>query len=298
MYKAHPNNGKSRERRNLPFVKVLMYHRIVSDKSLPGSHWTCVSAKEFRSQLEALEKWGFTTVTFDDCRLFLKGELNLPRKPVVLTFDDGYRDTYRYALPALQEFGMKAVVFVLGERRIRTNAWDKCLGIHGAPLMKEVEIKELRGAGFEIGSHTMHHARLTEVSEHDAWKEISVSKIQLEDMLGASVPSFSYPYGAVNQMLKQLVKAAGYDIACSVVSGPAVFNKDVFEIRRTTILNTTNIAEFRLKLLTTYRYYEWARWKTKNNLLNLVAKRSNGNDKIHRDVEEVEGAMRSSNEKQ
>src|SRR3990172_10485191 len=92
-------------------IKILMYHRIVDDKEANSKHWTCIHVREFRRQLESLERWGFTAITFDDYRLYLQGELNLPRKPVVLTFDDAYLDTYENAFPLLQEYGMRAVIF-------------------------------------------------------------------------------------------------------------------------------------------------------------------------------------------
>src|ERR1051325_2195833 len=100
-------------------IKVFMYHRIVDDARLSDSQWTCLHIKDFRKHLELIDRWGFTTVTFNDYRLFLMGELNLPKKPIILTFDDGYLETYRLAYPALQEFGMKAVVFVIADQSIK-----------------------------------------------------------------------------------------------------------------------------------------------------------------------------------
>ena len=97
-----------------PAVKVLMYHRVVEDKAISDAHWSCVYVEDFRRQLELLDRWGFTAITFEDYRLFQSGELNLPKKPVILTFDDGYLDTYTVVFPVLQEYGVKAVVFVLG----------------------------------------------------------------------------------------------------------------------------------------------------------------------------------------
>src|SRR3989442_11286266 len=142
-----------------------MYHRIVVKKSLSHDHWTCVHIDDFRRQLGLLDRWRFTPITFQDYRLFLQGELSLPRKPVILTFDDGYLDTYTTAFPLLQEFGVKAVVFVLADRRIRTNFWDRHFNLPHAALMERHHVIEMHEAGWEIGSHSLSHADLTQLPE-------------------------------------------------------------------------------------------------------------------------------------
>jgi peptidoglycan/xylan/chitin deacetylase (PgdA/CDA1 family) len=245
-------------------IKVLMYHRIVNDEYLSRSHWTCLHVNELRKQLKFIERSGYTTVTFEDYRLFLAGELNLPRKPVILTFDDGYLDTYEIAYPLLQEFGMKGVVFVLGDRSVETNNWDHHLKLPLAPLMRTEHIVELREMGFEIGAHSLRHSKLTEVSCGQAWEEISRSRSALEILLNSPVRTFSYPYGLVNCEVKRMVAEAGFSHACSVFSGPPSLGKDNYEIRRTPITGTFGLFGFALKLATPYQYYEWFQWKTKS----------------------------------
>ncbi len=77
-------------------VKVLLYHRIVDNERMSRDWWSCVHVKRFRRHLELLDRWGFTTVTLNDIRLSQEGELNLPAKPVIITFDDGYRTRTRW----------------------------------------------------------------------------------------------------------------------------------------------------------------------------------------------------------
>src|ERR1043165_973668 len=91
---------------NPRLIKVLMYHRITDSVELARSNWTCVHVDDFRRQLMLLNKWGFSAITFEDYRLFCKGEIALPKRPVIITFDDGYLDTSALAFPILQEFGM------------------------------------------------------------------------------------------------------------------------------------------------------------------------------------------------
>ena len=253
---------------NPNIIKVLAYHRIVDDSRLSEAHWSCVHIKRFRKHLELLDRWGFTTITFNDYLLYRQGQLNLPAKPVIITFDDGYADTHRFAFPLLQEFGMKAAVFVLGDRKIKTNYWERTVGIPEVPLMDGQQIVELHEAGFEIGAHSMTHAKLTEISQGDAWQEISRSRILLEILLNDPVTVFSYPYGLVNRTLKSMVQDAGYALACGVYTGPAVFGSDVHEIRRITIKSSAGTAAFAARMLTPFQHYAWLRWKIAHALKN------------------------------
>lgn len=258
------NDGRSSEGKPRT-IKVLMYHRIVEEKAISDAHWSCVYVEDFRKQLELLDRWGFTAITFEDYRLFLSGELNLPRKPVVLTFDDGYLDTYTTAFPLLQEYGVKAVVYVIGNPEIKTNSWDLHV-MPESPLMERHHIVEMHEAGIEIGSHTLSHANLNRVTEEQAWEEISRSRILLEILLNAPVSTFAYPYGILNPKAKTMIVDAGYSLACSVSTGPAAFSEDPMEIRRITIFNRGGTAAFALRMLTPYQYYGWTRWKAGNTI--------------------------------
>ncbi len=225
-----------------------------------------VEASSFRRQLELLESWGYTTITFEDLFLCLSGELVLPKKPVIMTFDDAYADVYDVAFPLLLEFGMKAVVFVLADRTIGTNAWDSDQGIV-FPLVSDAQILEMRAAGFEIGSHTVTHPRLTLLNEKDAQEEIARSRIMLEILLNAPVRSISYPYGSVNDRMKQFAAEAGYYFGCGSWSGPALFGRDLFEVRRILVTDTRNPLKFWWQLHPAYRYYRWLAWTWKYRLM-------------------------------
>lgn len=258
--------GKSNESQELiNQPKVLMYHRLVEDKALSQQERNCLHIEEFHKQLEIIHQLGYTPITFNDYRLFLRHELQLPKKPLILTFDDGYLDTYRLAFPLLQQYGMKAVIFVLGDRSLKSNIWDaETPGISHAPLMNDEHIVELHKNGFEIGTHTLSHSNLEKISKEDCYKEIYQSKIILEALLGARVISFSYPYGSVNQQIKEPISGAGYSFACSVYSGPPKFGKDHLEIRRIGIYNNISLLGFAMRLAVPYEYVEWMWWRARN----------------------------------
>ncbi|MBI4547768.1 MAG: polysaccharide deacetylase family protein [Ignavibacteriae bacterium] len=245
-------------------IKILMYHRIVDDKNLSHRYpQVCVHVRDFRHHLALLERWGFTAITFEDYQLCLEGELNLPKKPVILTFDDGYVDTFQHAVPLLQEFGTRAVFFVLGNQQISTNIWDEKIGLPRASLINEKQILELHGAGFEIGSHSMTHAVLPALSREQAWEEILRSRALLEILLNAPVKSFAFPYGLADTMTKKLVKDAGYSIGCATYAGRPRFGTDPFDIHRIVVPGTSDTLGFALRVLAPFEYYSWLRWKTK-----------------------------------
>ena len=240
-------------------IKVLLYHRIVDDGPAGRIQWSNVSVSLLRRHLELLNSWGFTPITFSDYRMAACGELRLPKRPVILTFALGGRDTYRLAFPLLKEFGVNGVVFAVGDRRIRGNEGNREIGFDGELLAGDDELAEMHGAGFEIGSCSMTHPDLRRLPEQEAWEEIAGSKAALESILQAGVCSFAYPFGAVNGRLKAMVARAGYAFGCGIDSGPPVFGADPFNIRRIAITGTANTLRFAVTMLTPYELSEWAR---------------------------------------
>ncbi len=249
-------NGKSINKQ-ISNVKVLMYHKIVDVEKTSGLHWTNVGKKQFRKQLLLLDKWGFTPVTFRDYLLSINSKLRLPKKPIILTFDDGYEAVYKYAFPIIKDMGWNAVIFAIGDQRIKTAVWDNKYDLVNNDLLNPDQLTEMLEAGFEIGSHSMTHRYLTKEPATNAWFEIKRSKEKLEQMIGSDILSFCYPYGAVNRQIKNLVKDAGYSIGCGVYTGHPKFGKDIYDIRRLRINNSTNKLSFAVKLLTPFEYYEY-----------------------------------------
>ncbi len=254
-----------RDARGIPRgLKVLMYHRIVNDKQLAEKSSLCLHTSTFRKHLEMINRLGLTPVTFRDVKLFMQGKLRLPKKPVIITFDDGYLDTYSNACPLMIDYGMRAVIFVMGDRKLIDNAWDKKnIRVPIAPLMSDGQIKELHEKGFEIGAHSVNHSDLNKMTWDEAYSEVKNSKLILESILGCPVLSFAYPYGSLNSKVKLITEDCGFHFACSVYSGPPAFGKDLFEIRRLTIKNSTTSGKLFLRLKTPYEYAEWLWWLIK-----------------------------------
>lgn len=254
-------------------TKVLMYHSIV--EKMPSSktqRFFSVHAPDFRKQLELLDKWGFTAITFRDYLLICEGKLNSPKKPIIITFDDGSLDNYQIAFPLLREFGMKAVFFVLADKTIKSNRWEIDNGNPMIQLMDPYQILDIHTAGFEIGSHSLTHPMLPNISHATAYHEISRSRMLLEILINAPVLSFAYPYGLLNNTIKQIVIDSGYSIGCAVYTGPPSFGTDHFEIRRIPIPGTISKLGFSARVLTPYEYVGWMSWKIKQILVRKKEK--------------------------
>lgn len=178
-------------------MPILMYHR-VNDET--GTRYS-IHVESFRKQMEMLKQEGYETVTVSQVAGAIRGEGSLPSKPVAITFDDGYLDTYENAFPILQELGFTATVYII----TGTLGTDKSYG-----YMQEDALKALIDAGWEIGSHGVTHTDLNK-TKLGAGNEMKQSKENLETKLGIKVRSFSYPFGIANQSLKDLAVEMGYD---------------------------------------------------------------------------------------
>ena len=95
-------------------VPILMYHSILRDSARQGKY--VISPAVLAADLDALQEKGYTAVTVSDLLAYVQDGADLPEKPVMLTFDDGYYNNYIYAYPLLKQRGMKAVVSIIGSQ--------------------------------------------------------------------------------------------------------------------------------------------------------------------------------------
>ncbi|MEX0721754.1 MAG: polysaccharide deacetylase family protein [Balneolaceae bacterium] len=246
-------------------IKILMYHRVIKSGEQNNATFYDVREEDFRQQLQILDSFNFTPITFEDYNLYLDGKLTLPKKPIILTFDDGHTDMKETALPVLREFGMKAVVFVLGNRKMKYAEWDQKKKNGKTRLMSDDQILDIRAEGFEIGAHSMTHPTLPNLTTDELKGEVLGAKYAIEDLLGEEVSSFAYPFGRVNKKVQSTVAESGYKFGCGVYTGPPRFGDNDYDIRRLAITYNINTVRFLLRLLTPYQYVEWMYGKLRNN---------------------------------
>jgi peptidoglycan/xylan/chitin deacetylase (PgdA/CDA1 family) len=228
-------------------IRILRYHRIIGDND-SSVNSLCINAKNFRRQVETIERWGYSFITFDDYRLFLKGQINLPGRPVVLAFDQSYRDNHTYMFPILQKLGIRGVVFAIGSSVLGEVSTSIKAATPDSDLMGDKELLELHGAGFEIGSCGMVYTKLTLLTHDEAFRSIADSRMKLEILLNAPVLSFSYPYGVFTDDIKRTVMSAGYTIACSTHSRSRGLSGDLFDVRCIPVTQTSGDLNIRSRL--------------------------------------------------
>lgn len=224
------------EHTNTPLnVPILMYHYIRTNpdpKDTLGDDLS-VSPDHFKDQLSYLKSHGFTTVTLDDLVLALTGAHDLPQKPIILTFDDGYDDVYSTVYPLLRASGMVGTSYVV------TNFIGK------PGYMDEREVVELDKSGvMTIGSHTQYHVDLSKQTTKRATTEIVESKKELEQLLGHSVNNFCYPSGKYTDDVARAVGDAGYLTATTVAPGTRHAYNDRLTLTRVRIHGNTTIERF------------------------------------------------------
>ena len=194
-------------------LPILMYHKIDRLPPPPGARHprNYVLPEQFAAQLAALRRWGYQTISFGDWLAYRRGAGALPRRPIILTFDDGYRSTYEIAWPLLQRHGSTATVFLVSDLIGKTNAWDA--DEIQEPLLGPAEIAEMRAGHIEFGSHTKTHAALTTLPLPRAQAELRDSRTALERLVGDPVRVLCYPYGKHNPAVRTLAREAGYEAA-------------------------------------------------------------------------------------
>jgi peptidoglycan/xylan/chitin deacetylase (PgdA/CDA1 family) len=213
-------------------------------RSVVKGHY--VHPRAFQRQMETLVRLGYKAVALKD--LFRK-DVELPAKPVVITFDDGYRNFYSNALPALERTGNTSTVFLVANLIGKTNEWDEKRGDVQEPLMSLSEIREAASKGTDFGSHTLDHADLSAVESDEAWRQIADSKAVLQKVLGTEVGTFCYPYGRKTPEVQAMVRRAGYSLACSTEKGMNTADTDRTALRRINVRSDTLMPVFLYKLI-------------------------------------------------
>lgn len=225
---------------------ILMYHLVDTPRS-EQEHRFCTPPEEFARQMDHVHKC-LTPLALDDVMQCIAGKRPWPERPVHITFDDGFAGVLEHAAPLLTARRIPATMFAVSDRLGKSNDWMAKRGFPERPLLSAQHLRELASFGFTIGSHTRTHARLTELDSVQVRDEVAVSKAMLEDTLGNDVAYFAYPYGLVNNLVRDIVAAAGYGGACSTIPGFNRQGQDAYLLRRIDVSGTDRFWQFRQKL--------------------------------------------------
>ncbi|MHB9094639.1 MAG: polysaccharide deacetylase family protein [Eubacteriales bacterium] len=226
-------------------IPVLMYHK-VSPYYYHGGPGLRITPDFFEEQVRYLKERGYHTVSLDQLIDFWDKKAALPSKPIVLTFDDGYEDNYRFVFPILKKYRYTATIFLVYNDIGGYNAWDsKNNLVQRIRLLSWVEIRAMQKSGISFQSHTLNHPDLTALNPIDAEKEVRESKAKLEKALGKPVCFIAYPYGRRNPVVDDVVAKAGYKAALTTIMGKNTIGTDRFILRRLRVNGYLNMNRFK-----------------------------------------------------
>lgn len=191
-------------------VPVLMYHYVEYIKYENDTIRESLNIEPhiFEEQVKSLKESGYTFITAHELSLVIDGRIPLPKKPVILTFDDGHWDLTTDVLPILKKYNVKITAFIIP-------------GFIGeSDFLSEKQMIELKNSNLvNIGSHSMSHTLMTDLDSDRLRYELTESKKILEEKYGLKITAFAYPQGVFNDDVAKSVKESNYSVAFSTIPG-------------------------------------------------------------------------------
>ncbi|MDA8235302.1 MAG: polysaccharide deacetylase family protein [Clostridia bacterium] len=263
-------------------VPMLMYHHL----ALPGQYSnnnSVVTPEQFEAQMKALQEAGYTSVTLGQLRAYIAAEQPLPKRPVVITFDDGYESNYVYAYPILQKYGHKATINIV----VKSTLEDVAKSVYGTVYtgfeprqqthLTWTQMKEIVDSGLvEIQSHTFDSHNLIDVDaqgkkgkplvsyayladkkrletpeEYRAriYADLARAKKEIETNLGVKVNALAYPYGSYNQVVEEVAKELGHDTGITIEHGYNQQGVNPMTLKRINVNPTDSLEVFLHRLV-------------------------------------------------
>lgn len=215
-------------------VPILMYHVIASSPAGAPNPQLFTKPLRFAAQMDYLARRGYKAVTLDQVYDAWEKDGLVPEKPIVISFDDGYRGDYTDATPILRE-----------------HHWPGVLNLELGALedgeLTEAMIKEMLAAGWELDSHTISHLDLTKMKPPMLKREVAGSREILRKRFGVPVDFFCYPAGRFDPQAVAAVRAAGYLGATTTQSGLAS-RRSMFKLKRIRIDQSDGVRSLGEKL--------------------------------------------------
>jgi peptidoglycan/xylan/chitin deacetylase (PgdA/CDA1 family) len=221
-------------------VPILTYHRVG-----PRISRMSVSPSEFEQQLAYLKRNDFRVVRLADLPDFLEGRRPLPKRAVIITFDDGHISSYQHAYPLLVKYGFHATYFL----------YTDFLGAKEA--LNWTQIREMQKSGFiDFQLHSRTHANLTlrlnGESDQRYRDRVNSEVVGPRDLiqrnLGAKVVHYAYPFGDANELVLERLRHADFVLGLTVNPGGNAFFANPLMLRRTMIFGGSDLTSFRAAL--------------------------------------------------
>jgi peptidoglycan/xylan/chitin deacetylase (PgdA/CDA1 family) len=214
-------------------IPMLTYHAVAA--APPGAAFPLlwVPRGEFAAEMRYLANHGYHVISLEDAYDYWHGG-PLPRRPIIVSFDDGYRTQYRNAMPILAHHGWAGVLNLVVHH------------VRSGELGRR-HVRAMIARDWEIDSHTLTHANLTALGTDALRAEVGRSRIWLRHSFHVPVSFFCYPYGSFDAAVISAVRRAGYQLASTTIPGYAGFSEP-FTLRRIQIVPGDGAAGLAAKL--------------------------------------------------
>ncbi|MGP2734295.1 polysaccharide deacetylase family protein [Serratia bockelmannii] len=227
-------------------IPVLTYHHLLKNEENKRFRHTSTTTSDvaFSNQMTYLKQAGYDTISLYQLEAYLKNQINLPGKAIVLTFDDGLKSVYRYAYPVLKDYGFRATAFIISSRIKRhPQKWNP----DSLQFMSVSELKQIQDV-FDVQSHT-HFLHRTDGNRQPILLSRSLHNIEFDfersrralSQFNPHVLYVSYPFGGYNQWAIQAAQDAGFHLAVTTVQGKVKPGDNPYTLKRLYILRTDSI---------------------------------------------------------
>ncbi|MGD9657675.1 MAG: polysaccharide deacetylase family protein, partial [Methylocystis sp.] len=233
---------QAEETESTQHLPILMYHRI-ADNGPDELEPYRLSPDRFEAQMAWLRRHGYRSVSIEYWLESRRTRTPLPGRPILITFDDGYKDFYTTAWPILRRFDFSALVFLVSGHVGGVAEWDAGYG-NPAPLMDWTEISELSREGVAFGGHTQRHPCLTDCSAIELNQELTSARLDLQARVASFANVLAYPFGAYNEEVVASAVQGGYAAGVTTEFRAASFDDEIFCLPRLEIPGRLELDEF------------------------------------------------------
>lgn len=246
-------------------IPILMYHSVTTSISRTGNPYFCteITPETFKNQLSYLKENGYDVIQLSQVPILTKNKFKDLGKKAVITFDDGYKDFFIYALPILREYKYPATVFLPAEL-IGTNN-----NLEGKKLMNWGEVHECKKYSIQFGSHSLLHEKLVQLDNKKLEYNLVKSKGIIETQLSEQIDSFSFPYkfpeenNAFIKIFINLLKKSDYQINVTTRIGRVSINDNPLLMKRIPANEFDDDALFHAKLTGAYDWLHMCQYSVK-----------------------------------
>ncbi len=272
-------------------LRVLAYHAVADLSGRGALEPYGVPVEQLADQLRTLEARGFNMIRPEEFAAFAEGRAGLPRRAVLITFDDCYRDLLD-AVPILEARSAGALAFAVSGLVGATNEWDRHHGGGPLPLLDADGLRRLREHGIEVGAHSRTHRLLPELPDGAVEEEVAGSVADLQALGLGPVRHFAYPYGEHDERVRAAARATGVRCAFAIDPGVMDSRTDRLRIPRVEIVRADSGARFLAKVVLA-RQLGWVAPRTRRATTLGLQVTLGGRRRLRWGVDTVSGALRS-----